>query len=253
MDIVLPGLRDRRIASADENRTRNRRNIYARGTSARVLSDRSRGFRAGRFDVRRASLPARMRLIDTVVLHQTNFFCSDDLPVEAMDSRVESAHRLDVIIAHFVVRTNGVVIYTHDAEHVLNSVSGRHGVDIEFEGRYGNAETPSGPRLSQEAIVSGRRLIAALIGALPCLEFIHPHGQIQRNPTKLHTCCGPDIWINVGQWSAHHMHLICDTTASERPNNGISERQRNLAYDQRVETAELTFGHTLDQILNFEY
>ena len=252
MDIVLPGLRDRRVAAADENMTRDSRNIYGRQTGARILSDQSR-LRGGRFDVRRAALPPRIRLINTIVLHQTTFFCADALPTDNFDSRIESSHRLDAVIAHFIVRTNGVVIYTHDVEHVLNSVSGRHGVHIEFEDAYGHDQQPQGARLSVEAILAGRRLIAALIGALPCLQYIHPHGQIQQDSTaKLHSCCGPDIWVNVGAWAANHMSLICDNTSVERPNHGISPRQSNPAYDRQVESYELTFDYLLDQLITYE-
>jgi hypothetical protein len=64
---------------------------------------------------------------------------------------------------------------------------------------------------------------------VPSIRFIHPHGQVQRSGGKYDTCCGPDIWMNVGEWCATHLSMTTDTT-DRYTNNGISPQQRNAAY-----------------------
>ena len=231
MDIFVPGLRDRRMAAADENRTANNREIYGRGTSARRLSQRSSG---GNFDVGQARNSRSANIINTIVLHQTTFYSRDDLPSESEDNDISDDHRLDKVIAHFIVRADGTIIYTHDVEHILNSVSRRWGIDIEFEGKYGHEHIPQSNRLRQTAIRSGHRLIFWLKGYLPNIQYIHPHGQIQRSGGKRDSCSGPDIWINVGEWAVTNLNLTCDQTFARYPNRGISDAQRNSAYYQDI-------------------
>jgi hypothetical protein len=244
MDIKIPGLRDRRIAAADENRTRNRREIYASGTPARRLSQRH----PLGFDVRQAAFSRSLTQIDRVFLHQTEFFTDDPLPQQERDRDIADDHRLDVVIAHFVVRRDGTILYTHDIEFILNSISGRSGIDIEFEGHYNirpdttpSPSHPWPPRVSTAAIQSGRRLLEALndlrSGAVNSaqhlsIQSIHPHGQFNRG--KRNTCPGPDIWMNVGEWATGRFHWISDRVLPGYTNLGISEHQRNPAYDQSI-------------------
>ena len=234
MDIYAPGLRDRRVAAADVGRTRDGREIYGNGTSARRLSTR----RGGRgFDVRTARISRSASQINTVILHQTTFFTNDPLPVENLDNDIADDHRLDFVIAHFLVRADGNILYLRDVEHILNSVSGRFGIDIEFEGQYGHEPTPRPPRLSANATQAGRRLIVSMHDQLPGLRFIHPHGQVQsRGRGKRDSCPGPDVWMNVGEWAVQEFGLTSDTTFSSYSNHGISPAQRNSAYDRHITT-----------------
>ncbi len=234
MNIYVPGMRDRRTAAADETHAPSAgggpRPIYGRGTSARRMSESRRAF-----DVRRATFNRAPTDINTVILHQITAFHPAPLPGEATDGDIHSDHSLDHVIAHFVVRATGEIIYTHDVQFILNSVSGRHGVDIEFEGGYGNQTTPQGTRLSRQAILSGQRLLRWLDAYLPNLRYIHPHGQIQgRGRGKHDSCPGPDVWVNVGQWAVANLGLVSDRPHHSYPNHGISPAQTNPNYDQHV-------------------
>jgi hypothetical protein len=229
MDISVKGLRDRRIAAADVFRTRDRRNVYAAGSRARRLAGRARA------DVRDAEFDRDPQDIRAVLLHCTSFTSSEALPGTADDVVVAGSHRMDFVIAHFVIRPSGEILYLRDVQRRLNSVSGRLGIDIEFEGSFSHGATPAGTRLSTAAIDAGRRLVWALYKQIPSIGYIHPHGQVQStagNP-KRDSCPGPDVWMNVGEWAARTLHLSTDTTLF-RNNHGISPAQRNPAYDQHV-------------------
>ena len=251
MDLILPGLRDRRVAAADINRTRDGRQIYRRGTPARRLSMRHS---RGGFDIRQAQFNRSPAQITTIVLHQTHFFRGGSQTLtedESRDMDMGDDFRMDHIIAHFVILREGDILYTHDVQYTLNSVSGLPGIDIEIEGEYGHRPSPQGSRLSEAAIRAGRRLVNALAHQIPTVRYIHPHGQIQQNPTKLYTCPGPDIWMNIGEWavdaSRSKLGLISDRTPGYRHNRmesltGPTTRylqrrysgHRNPAYDQGV-------------------
>jgi len=237
VDLFVPGMRDRRAAAADETHAPGvnggrPRAIFGRGTAARRSSE-VLGRRP--FDARTATVSRTVESINTVVLHQMAVTHDAPLPDFATDTDITSRHTLDRVIAHFIVRTDGSLIYTHDIENVLNDGGGRRGIDIEFEGHYGNDREPSGPRLSEAAIRGGRRLLLWLDGFLPGLSHIHPHGQIQSgSSSKLHSCCGPDVWINVGEWAVRALEWECNTPVSTYTNHGISDRQRNRAYYQRI-------------------
>lgn len=236
MDIYVPGMRDRRIAASDESHSSGvqggaRRPIFGSGTAARRSGDAAHGA----FDLRRYRTGRDPRIISTVVLHQTAVAAVRSLPPVATDHDIGSEHVFDHMIAHFVVCADGAIVYTHDVEHILNDAGGRFGIDIEFEGDFGNAPEPAEPRLGMAAIEAGRRLLLWLDGYLPSLSHIHPHGQVQRGAGgKLHSCCGPDIWMNIGEWAVRRLGWICDTPVASYPNHGISPRQRNTAYDRQI-------------------
>jgi hypothetical protein len=237
VDLFIPGLRDRRAAAADETHAPpanggRPRDIFGRGTAAR----RRVGVVGRPFDVRSVTTDRGVDSITTIVLHQMAVTHDAPLPDFSTDTDITSRHTLDRVIAHFIVRTDGALVYTHDIEHILNDGGGRRGIDIEFEGHYGNDRTPSDPRLSEAAIRAGRRLLLWLDGFLPSLSHIHPHGQIQSgSSSKLHSCCGPDVWMNVGEWAVSNLSWECNQPVSSYANHGISERQRNAAYDQGIE------------------
>jgi len=237
VDLFVPGMRDRRAAAADEThappagRGGAPREIFGRGSAAR----RRARVLGTSFDLRSVTPGRGVDSITTIVLHQMAVTHDAPLPDPATDADITSRHTLDRVIAHFVVRTDGTLLYTHDIEHVLNDGGGRRGIDIEFEGHYGNDRAPSGPRLSEAAIRGGRRLLLWLDGFLPSLSHIHPHGQIQGDSSsKLHSCCGPDVWINVGEWAVRTLEWECNTPMAPYANRGISDRQRNPAYNQRI-------------------
>jgi hypothetical protein len=229
MNIFVPGLRDRRVAAADENRTAHGLEIYGLRTPARRLSQTGT-----KFDVRTVPTTRDLHKINTVILHQADFFSSDPLPARPNDTNIRNDHRFDRVIAHFVVRSDGNIIYTHDIEHRLNSISGTKGIDIESEGHYGFDRVPRPPRLSRSAILSGRRLVLWLMAYVPSIQYIHPHGQIQRAGGKRDSCSGPDIWVNIGEWAVANLHLISEPTSPPYPNLRISEAQRNSAYRQEI-------------------
>jgi N-acetylmuramoyl-L-alanine amidase len=236
VDVFSPVIRDRRIAASDETRTRaiSRQTgqlgyIYGDGSHARSAgSARRRGDRA----------PSE---ITTIVLHQTAGprFISMLVPFD--DDDVHHDHVIDRIAAHFAVTTDGAAMYLHDVEFVMSNAGGRHGIDIEICGSFGNAEVPGGERVSLPAIRACRRLIADLVSAMPSISRIHPHGQVQRlaadsdrdHGDKYDSCCGPDVWVNIGQWAVDNLSLRCDAPLGY-PDHGISPKQTNVAYRQEA-------------------
>lgn len=222
MTLVLPQVRDRRAAAADETVSVAGLAIYGAG---------SRALTAGADGARGVDRPEES--IRAIVLHQTwgRAFLGADLPSEDRDAEIRSRHRVDRITAHFVVLQDGVVLYTHDIGYILNDAGGRRGIDIEFAGRFGHTPEPRPPRLSPLAIRAGRKLVKQLARQLPGITHIHPHGQVQRGGTgKFHSCPGPDIWMNVGEWAVAELGLLCEPTGPGYLDRGISEQQRNEAY-----------------------
>ncbi len=250
----MPGLRDRRIAASDEYldgserreralfndsgrvdplRLRRGRFIYGRGTAPRRASQR----RDVNFDVNRFAFSRPTDNITTIVLHSTRGRDFNDLPPLSQDNNRRSYHRIDEVIAHFVICQDGSIVYTHDIQYVLNCAGGGKGIDIEFAGNFSMSN-----RLSVSAIRSGRALISQLkYKILNNLSFIHPHGQVQQgvhggrgNGGKFDICSGPDVWVNVGQWAVENLQLTCETTDQGYPNHGISEVQTDSAYRQDI-------------------
>lgn len=229
-------IRDRRAAAGDEVTSVAGIPIYGRGSIARRRGPPST--ESARFDRGPAAIRA-------VVLHQTagSTFMSERqmLPPVERDRQRRSRHRIDRITAHFVVLQSGTVIYTHDVGYILNDAGGRHGIDIEFCGRFANSPSPRGERLDPKAVQAGRRLLRELNSQLPALDYVHPHGQIQApnragRHHKLNSCPGPDIWVNVGEWAVNNLSLTASPV-----NNGlyrhdwtVTDRQNNPAYDQGV-------------------
>lgn len=266
MDIEIPGLhlRDRRIAASDEyldgdeGRERDLFNahegpwnprhphsgrfIYGVGSRPRLASQR----RPTSFDASRLGFSRKPEDITTVILHSTvgPEFATADLPGESEDEERGSYHRVDEIIANFVILRDGVVTYTHDVEHILSVAGGRKGIDIEFAGTFPHrgAITSSTSRLSPDAIRAGRHLIEYLkVKYLRNLSHVHPHGQVQSgdrggrgNGGKFDSCPGPDVWVNVGEWAVDHLGLISGSPEDGYPNHGISRRQSNPDYRQEL-------------------
>ena len=172
MDIHITGMRDRRIAASDEyldgseRGERNRffsvkqrtlpqrgRFIYGRRTAARQASQ----LRPENFDVTRYAFSRSPDEISTIVLHSTRGRDFNDLPAISQDNLRRSYHRIDEVIAHFVICQGGNIVYTHDIEYILNCAGGSKGIDIEFAGKFDQDN-----RLSESAIKSGRVLIEQL-------------------------------------------------------------------------------------------
>lgn len=231
-----PMLHDRRAQAADEMRGVQGEYIYGTGTRARRASESAagqHGFNAARIGGNRTA----SRIV-TVILHLTGGHTEPGNEPPPGDA-VTDAY-LDHINAHFVVLNNGNIYYLRDLSHTLNNCGGGTGIDIEFAGRFGltrgrrPAPDPedSAGRLSPTAIRSARLLLVRLRAAVPSIGYIHPHGQFQRN--KHDTCCGPDVWMNVGEWAAENLHLRTDTPsrfhAHAYTDLGISGQQRNYAY-----------------------
>lgn len=247
MDIDLSGLVDRRVAAADEYRTRDRRAIHLRDVR-RDASDNVLPVPTRRsYDVRTA-IPEHQRRdpgsITRVILHQMGLRSRNPLPPGP--SPIGDDHRLDVIIAHLMVRQDGTIIYAHDIQLVLNGTAAlRDSIEIEFEGTYnqapsrrGSAPHPWGPRLSRAAIEAGRRLLRTLyeMSHYPCgrgplrilsIRSIHPHQQY--SPVTRPNCPGPDIWVNVGQWAIRNLAWH---TYAGRSTRQISDYMTHQAYNQ---------------------
>jgi hypothetical protein len=253
-------MRDRRIAASEET-------VSVRGPSSRVYREgsvaassgahgaRARGGRAARYDREPSAIRA-------VILHQTagSTFLTGRagrlLADASGDGSMSSDSRLDRVAAHFVVRQDGSIFYTHDVQYIIDSAGGRLGIDIEVAGSFPHSASPDpARRLPVEAIRALRTLLTALKQQLPTLTHIHPHGQVQTvdivarravmcggpgsaNPCdKLASCPGPDIWVNVGQWACQPMPTGLGLTSvpmAPYQDNGIHPDQSNAAYDQSV-------------------
>ena len=230
MDITLAGMRDRRIAASDHFISVAGAEIYGRGSHAR-----GRGARGAAFD----RAPDQ---ITTIVLHQTAGAAIEGGAVVSPDDRSESHHRIDRIAAHFIVTGDGWPIYLRDVQFILSNAGGRRGIDIEFCGRFGHDRVPEGRRLAPSAIRAGRNLVRALVEQIPSIRFIHPHGQVQQVESsddrdygsKYHSCSGPDIWVNVGEWAATALGLSTTPLTGTYQNHGISPLQANAAWRQEV-------------------
>ena len=265
MDIHSLRMRDRRIAASDEyldgderrerrlfeahegpweaRRPHSGRFIYGLGSRARLASQR----RPATFDVTRLGFAREPEDITTVVLHSTAGpeFSFADLPDASGDTvRDGEPHRIDEIIANFVIFQDGTITYTHDVQNILSVAGGGKGIDIELAGAFTHDTTitPGTRRLNPAAIRSGRELLTELkLKFLPNLRFIHPHGQVQRgsrggpgNGGKYDSCSGPDVWVNVGEWAVANLGLTAASTDQGYPNHGISERQSNPDYRQEL-------------------
>jgi hypothetical protein len=266
-----PGLRDRRLAASDEHGSPGIRHVYRRESHA-YERGALRGSRWARFD-------RHANDINTVILHITSgphfvrgahrvvnnqvLFDADrtagrhPLPAAETDGTRRSDHRIDRVAAHFVVTRDGGIFYTHDMSYITANASGRYGIDIEFAGdNHGTGATPpTNPmqRTTVAQIRAGRRLLAYLRRRLPSLNNIHPHGQVQSanmdgtrcgqpgQPRcgKLVSCCGPDLWVNIGKWAVQSLgssgrpFQSASPIATQYQNNG--NHQEIDAYDQGVQ------------------
>lgn len=258
MNISCPGLRDRRIAAADETRS-------TRGDDSHVYRNHSVAYLRGAVTrpTPRTRYDREPSAIRAIVLHQTagnsylTGYAASTLARPADDGRVSARSRLDRIAAHFVVLQDGTVFYSHDVQYIVDNAAGRLGIDIEVAGSFPSDAVPDPARRGPEAAIRGlRSLVQALQQQLPCITHIHPHGQVQSmeaavrghpaiacggpdsdNPcSKLVSCPGPDIWVNVGRWASGPggLGLISATPLAPYQNNGIVPGMDNDAYDQRI-------------------
>jgi hypothetical protein len=231
---------DRRLAASDVFYTLGGddgpRPIYGKRTRGRGLGEQITGPRPAqqrRLQMDPESTARATSRLRMIVLHQTTIPSVPPLPADA-SSRL-SHHRVDHVIANFVVTRRGEVVYVRDLGYHLNSLSARRGIDIEFIGDYPHDDAPpTSPhqRLTAEAIHAGRELVRGLKRMLPGLTNIHTHGQFKAG--KLDTCPGPDIWVNVGEWAllpANHLGLTSDPPLG-RTSNPVSPAQRNSSYWQ---------------------
>lgn len=177
----------------------------------------------------RSTIPTRH--ITRIVLHQTagHAFTASDLPGAETDGDIHSHHRVDEIIAHFIVMQDGTVVYTHDVAFGLNDAGGAHGIDIEFAGHFAGDTRHATARLSEDAILAGRALIYCLTEQIDTISTIHPHGQFQAN--KRRSCPGPDVWVNVGLWAINHPTM---RLTSRSRGHTIHPAQEDPAYDLHI-------------------
>lgn len=235
MDIVFPDLRDRRIAAFDQSLTTQEKksgdgymSIYRSTANYRANFNAWRR-RAERGDnsFHLARPQRRSDQIRAIVLHIT---CGNQFVDGRAGRRLDNPQndrtlthdsRLDQIAAHFVVTNNATVYYTHDVQLIINSAAQRNGIDIEFAGN------PRTMELTDQTIRKAREFITALVRQIPTIEYIFPHGQITRvrNAPKFHTCPGPDVWVNVGQWCVNNLGLSTEASEIYRVDHGISPVQ----------------------------
>src|SRR5262245_38855176 len=202
-----------------------------------IYSWRSEPFRdpTARGDVRRRIERERARVptrrITRIVLHQTTgqALTAADLPGADTDGDIDSHHRVDEIIAHFIVMQDGTVVYTHDIAFGLNDAGAGHGIDIEFAGRFPGDPQHTTVRLSEDAILAGRALVYCLKEQISTIVTIHPHGQFQAS--KRRSCPGPDVWVNVGMWAVSHPAMGLSSHSRE---GTIDPAQEDRSYDQGV-------------------
>lgn len=257
MNISCPGLRDRRIAAADETHsTRTGSHVYRNHSVAYLRGAVTRPTSRTRYDREPSAIRA-------IVLHQTagssylTGYGARTLARPSDDARVSARSRLDRIAAHFVVLQDGTVFYSHDVQYIVDNAGGRIGIDIEVAGSFPCDAVPDPERrVPVAALRALRSLVQALQQQLPCITHIHPHGQIQSmesagrdlpalacggpssdNPcSKLMSCPGPDIWVNVGRWASGPggLGLVSATPLAPYQNNGIVPGMDNDAYDQHI-------------------
>lgn len=246
--VHIPGvkLNDRRIAASDEYRTRNRRAIYLHdiirgpsiGTSRGevIRQPRQRGY-----DIRTSHLRRRdLTTIRRVILHQTGEMLAGPTLFPSPDFR-EDNHRLDVVIAHFVIRSTGEVLYTHDAQLVLNGTAAlRDSIEIEFHGSFNNHNfrrsqtelqvAEQDDRVDPVQLLAARNLLRWLAySSGMAITSIHPHQQY--SPESRPNCPGPDIWVNVGEWALREFDW---NTNTGRRGRVISERISNPLFSQNI-------------------
>jgi hypothetical protein len=137
-------------------------------------------------------------------------------------------------------RKDGTILHTHDLRYIISSGGGRHGVDIEFCGRWRSGSDPSGMRMTPVSIRNGRALVSWLAMVCPNLQFIHPHGQIQTPTsggarTKAASCPGPDIWVNIGEWCTANFGLSSTVDRTlYRHGTELPAAQTNPRWDQGI-------------------
>lgn len=254
MDILIPGIRDRRIAAADQwtDSDGERERYYARSPGRYLFADGTAPRRAAqqiaaafaarasattdeerdaiavpRFDIRRIAAVRPTVEIEEIWLHSTdgNTLDAHDLPEADDDDEIRSHASVDSIIAHLVVLFDGTIVYTHDVEYPLNDVGASKGIDIEFAGSFANASTPppagtvgdpmrQNGRATPAQLRAGRTLVRYLKQRIPSIQRIHPHGQF--TAIKRNSCPGPDVWVNVGQWAVDELHLSSELSPSRR-------------------------------------
>lgn len=161
--------------------------------------------------------------IRAIILHQTSFESCDD-------------HRLDYVIANYVVRQDGVVDWVRGDEDLLNDIHSGAAINIEFVGDYPNIRCLQELRRMERSdpddlhprrrhalrhrdrnwishsrhynypptaqINAGRELLQHLKRRIPNINQIFAHAQFTRK-----NCPGPHLWYNVGQWGISNLGL----------------------------------------------
>lgn len=247
--IHIPGVKlsDRRIAASDEYRTRNRRAIYLQdirrgpSTEANPRGSVLRVPRQRGYDVRTSYRRGRdLTTIRRVILHQTGNMPAGPTLFPSPDFR-EDNHRLDVVIAHFVVRETGEILYTHDAQLILNGTAAlRDSIEIEFHGSFNNHNLRNSQteqqvqlqtdRVSLPQLRAGRNLLRWLHQSSGmAISTVHPHQQY--SPGSRPRCPGPDLWVNVGEWAIQELGWTSNTGRRSRT---VSARMSNPLYNQNI-------------------
>lgn len=114
--------------------------------------------------------------------------------------------------AHFMVSTQGDIYYTLDISQAIQSgVCSSFIIGFECDALAGTdgAAKSRLPGLSRDSIIAGRRLVAALSSSFPNLKCICCHdnlnalvdtGLLDRNTVQ-------DLWVNIGAWAIAKLPL----------------------------------------------
>ena len=188
MNVVLPGLKDRRVAvKGEEHGPWPKEELIKEGST--ICDNTSNGYRNAR----------RVTDIDTLLLQ-----CGPRI--------AKQPEALDSPTAHFVVTAAGDIHYTLDIAMLIQSQPCTS-ICLEFQsvgaGGLPIAGKPNMPSLSREAIIAGRRLVSYFSSSLPSLKYICQSqemdamvdaGLVDRSTVQ-------DLWVNIGAWAIAKLSL----------------------------------------------
>ena len=127
----------------------------------------------------------------------------------------------DMVIAHFVVLRNGIVLRVRSDETLLNDAHARFSIHIEFASLGADQLASArdmrrgtvGKRVpTWEEVESGRQLVKQLKMKYG-IRYIYGHAQF--DPVNRANCPGPHIWRSVGLWAMQN-HGLSDGSAPNR-------------------------------------
>lgn len=203
MIVVVPGLKDRRVASKDFSTDAKKASKYQ---SSQGVMDERGGILRKQSEDQRQNFQS-VADIDTLYLILGDGELSDLSSNKGRDAK-----------AHFVVSAKGDIYYDLDITEQVKA-GACASISIEFQSDAAASEysplKPSLPGLSRDAIFAGRRLVSYLSSMLPKLKCICrseslnlmvEEGSIDRDAVQ-------DLWVNIGAWAIAKLYLDGDRRA----------------------------------------